>query len=228
MNPNPEQIPEETAFLESTESPQAVPAQTPLETEKVDPEKLLSRKDLLKAQVKTESKKFFVLLMSLMADPQQEIHSMYEKKPYPFFGVVVLLNVILIAFYNSWNAPSATDSFLKIFFRESFTGLLGIFLIFGALFAYLRTRDPKTHWGDAFTVVGIAHFPLFPCIVLANIFALATLTKVADILYRTGTGFTFLFAFLCFLEIFKLPVKLSIYTIPAIFVISEFISRAIV
>ncbi|MEK7486859.1 MAG: YIP1 family protein, partial [Planctomycetota bacterium] len=227
MNINLEPEPEETAFLDPSGTMPETILQAPLETDGLSEEKILSRKELLTAQMKTEGKKFFVLLRGLMADPQQEIHSMYEKKPYPFFGAVILLNILLLAFYASWS--SETGLFIDNFLRESMTGVLGIFLVFGALYTYLRIRNPQTQWGDALTVVGISQFPLFPCIVLANVFEVLSfhkLHKVADILSRTGTGFTFLFAFLCFLEIFKLPVKLSIYTIPAIFVISEFISRA--
>lgn len=177
------------------------------------------KKEILAEQMKTEGKKFFSLLLNLMANPQEEIRAMYAKKPISAFGIVIGLNIVLVAFYRSYASNWVTE--LKV-------GTISSFFVFVSLLGYLKQRDPKTKWHDAFSVLGIAHFPLLPCVLLSNFCALMQMPKLSEMLYTTGSGFSFLFAFLCLIEIFQFPVKRSIYTIPIIFVVSEFVARAII
>ena len=171
-------------------------------------------------QVKEEGKKFYNLLIHLMADPQKEIHSMYEQKPRIAFCVAIVVNILLISFYRG-KLPNGN------LFSELGIVTLTNLLIIAALYMYLKVRDPEIGWDGALAVLGIANFPLMPCALASALFALFNLGAIGQMFYTTGTGFSFLFVFLCLIEIFDFPVKRSIYAIPTIFVGSEFVIRAI-
>lgn len=177
----------------------------------------------LKEQMQEEGRQFYVLLFQLMADPQPSIHALYKQKPKIAFIIAILLNLFLLSFYKyklSGEAVTRLGNELGI-------NTLTTALIFGALFFYLRVRVSELKWEDALAVLGIANFPVFPCILGASVFAFFGFKEIAQLLYLTGGGWSFLFVFLCFIEVFEFPVKRSIYAIPAIFLGSEFVIRTI-